>query len=86
MIAMARGFPNLFIKSANTSMQMIWPIVGGEIVGFSIEGETGVGNAVGHAPDDRAPVILPRQVILQLVVAEYNVGKVAVAVGCVGFR
>ncbi len=61
---------------------MMFSSILGQVVSDSVDGEAAVGDAVGHAADGGAEVrIVVKQVVVDVVVAERNVTKVAVFVG-----
>ncbi len=54
----------------------------GQVVSDSVDGEAAVGDAVGHPADGGSKIrIVVEQVVVDVVVAERNVTKVAVFVG-----
>ena len=62
-------------------MQVVRAVVGGELVGAAIEREAALGDAVAHAPDNRAEVGLLGQVAVDAVEPEHDIAQLPVAVG-----
>src|SRR6185312_3750695 len=74
------GLPELFVKPVGSAMQGVRAVIFGQGIFHAVEGEGGVGNPVGVAPDDGAEVGGVLQISVNFVVTEDNVAQVAVLV------
>ena len=74
--------PDNFVERLfGAAVQRVGPVIFRQSVGFAVEGEGAVGDAVGIAADNSAQERRIRNVALQVLVAENDVGKLAFAVG-----
>ena len=75
------GGPDAFVVTIETPVKMVAAVVGGEGVGFIVEGKCSVGDAIGKAADDGAEVGALGFVLVEVVEAEGDVAEHAVFVG-----
>src|SRR5262249_30699642 len=74
------GFPDHFVESLDTAVQMVLAVVDGQFVLHSIERKSPFGDAVGVTARERAEKRMAFQVLIQGIEAEYNVVQLAFAV------
>lgn len=75
--------PDGLVESPDAAMQVVFPIVDGKRVGRAVEGEPALGDAVAVAADQCPEIRVSRQVVLQPVESQNDVGIAAVAIGAV---
>ena len=74
------GLPELFVKPVGSAMQRVRAVIFGQGIFHAVEGEGGVGDPVGVAPDDGAEVGGVLQISVNFVVTEDNVAQVTILV------
>ena len=73
-------FPDLFIKSRDTAVEVVISIIGSQFVFGAIDGEASLGNAVCIAPGDAAEIRAGFDVAGELVIAQYHIARLTFAV------
>ncbi len=67
--------PQGFVEARDPAVQVVAVVVPGEDVGLIIEGEGPVGDAIPVSSDDGPEIGVPRQVIIEIVESEDDIGK-----------
>ena len=72
--------PQGFVEARDPAVQVVAVIVPGEDVGLIIEGKGSVGDAIPVSSDDSPEIGVPRQVIIEIVEPEDDIGKNSVSI------
>ena len=75
------AFPHHFVEASAAAVQMILPVVRGELVGRAVEAEPRVADAVRITACHRTEKARSRQIVFEVVEAEDDVVEAAAAIG-----
>ncbi len=80
------GLPQAAMKAIGAAMQVVDAVVQVQLMGFAVQREAAVGDAVAVAANQRAEIIRVAHVGRDVVIAEHHIGHDAVAVRHVELR
>lgn len=75
------GFPEHLVEPFQSTVQVVGPIVGRQLVGLAVEHEASAADTVGIATDHRADVGMGLQIGRKTVKAQHHIAPVPLAIG-----
>lgn len=75
------GVPDHLVEAVQPAVKVVGAVVGGECVGLAVECKLTVSNAVAVSTDNSTEVGRGTFISIERVVAQHNIGHLAVAIG-----
>ncbi len=73
--------PQLLVEACRAAVERVGAVVDRHLIRLAVEREPAPGDPVGEAPDGRAEILRVVEIVLEVVIAERDVGKVPGAIG-----